>query len=185
MKFYEVQPDLEAGKKIRRSSWSPSYYVTIVIDVMLHRDPIKHIALFGDSGFLDYWKASDEDLLADGWEIIEETKEADVKTETTEYYVCPYCTAKINLKNKEVSSVCGNCGKEVKLKREEKTVNNLDYALEVLKNCGQYTTKKQFGEIPEFRIIIPSLQVDNTLKPNQYRIRTTPETTTFFYNDTL
>lgn len=111
MKFYEVQPALEAGKKITHHNLRGKFISiekeeanifgkTLVLTIS------DHLRKFGYS--LDTF-----DLFADDWEIIEDIPE--VKLRVTEYFICPSCQHKnygFHLDNG--ISICDKCGQRVR-----------------------------------------------------------------------
>lgn len=116
MKFFEVQPALESGKKIKRHEWKHYLHIDEVKAFPMLDMVVRHIIVYNDDGTTDvkYFKSFDDDLLADDWEIVEDIPEAELHREIKYFYVCK-CTATqyVNLDNE--FHVCGNCGMRTKI----------------------------------------------------------------------
>jgi len=112
MKFYEVQPALEAGKKITHHNLRGKFISiekeeanifgkTLVLTISDHSREIGYS--------LDMF-----DLFADDWEIIEDIKE--VKVEYKPYFRCPSCDCdNTNFTYYKTGWTCKKCGQVVKL----------------------------------------------------------------------
>ena len=109
MKFYEVQPALEAGTKIRLSYWRKS--LSLVIDNTTIYG--YSYALFENGNVIMIWNPSEAELRSDDWEIVDGIPE--VKLRVTEYFICPSCQHKnygFHLDNG--ISICDKCGQRVR-----------------------------------------------------------------------
>ena len=108
MKWYEVQPALEEGKKLRRTSWSKGDYISYNNSAINYNTASNIIVRFS---------CNQNEVLADDWEIVEEVPVASTCKDVRYQYECPTC--------KEISSSihadglvnCAGCGGKIKLKR--------------------------------------------------------------------
>lgn len=82
MKFEEVLPALRTDKKVRRSSWWDGFYIT------LRGESLQNGMLLwkDDNVCNDYYSLSRDDLNADDWEIVKETKKVKLRDLTKEQF---------------------------------------------------------------------------------------------------
>lgn len=153
MNFEWALHQLKEGRKLRRKTMKYNAYIHLLGNTLFMG--------FEDGGSQSYGLQF-EDVTSEDWELFQETRDAVVKTEASEYYHCPYCTSKINCKKDENYHVCWNCGKRVKLKRKEKIDCGIDLT--------QYYSMIEKSKLPDLGIIIPSLEIDEKLKPGEYKI---------------
>jgi hypothetical protein len=103
MKWYEVQPEFEAGKKIRRKAWSFAWIY------------LKNGDLYREICGVESKSpgVSMEEILSGDWEVMEEIPE--VKLHFTEYYNCPVCKYKnVDFFIDDEKAKCKECGCVVK-----------------------------------------------------------------------
>ena len=148
MKFYEVQPALEAGKKIRRKSMYENI-VGISLSKCL-RNVYVEVYTDGSEGI---WETDSHSLRADDWEIIEDLPKATIHPENRYFYECR-CSAKQYVKVDDEFHVCGNCGLKVQIipivPKEDSNKSIIDMVVNppdviTLDNKGKKVTYKRVG----------------------------------------
>jgi len=81
LKFYEVQPALESGKKIKRGNWNFGHLIISGNTIC---------ALFQGNCYSEYdFRA--RDILADDWEIIEDIPQIKLFRSKDIFFICPKC----------------------------------------------------------------------------------------------
>lgn len=164
MKFYEVQPAFNNGKKIKSKKFGTFFFKDAHL-YYEHRELIEPIRGFAISV-----------ILADDWEIVEDVPE--VKLEGNFTFFCPNCQTHRVLQQLKIPGfekeavTCGNCGTKVKLTNSYYEVLNSEFN----KNASQDLISKYKAwlqhmiEISDQDLLTYSGEM-NFVKAGEYEIR--------------
>lgn len=82
MKFEEIIPELRTDKKARRSSWGEGYHIALRGESSRGGE----LLWWDGSQYYNYYALSRDDLNADDWEIVKETKRVKLRDLTEEQF---------------------------------------------------------------------------------------------------
>jgi len=198
MDFSRALEELKKGKKVTKNTQRFSY-----LKVVPTVAELKRISSFDKNNDIidEVWSASTVDFFSNDWEIIEEIPEVELHRSIELYFNCPKCSETQEQliypeDDKHEVKECRFCGQKFRFSNLEE-MKKMYYEIAKREEYEAFLKKieigkpvittikyaEKFGELPEFYLKFPSLDIDTLLKPAIFRvISSTPEQTTIeFY----